>query len=299
MKTDILVVGAGCAGLTAALYAARAGKSVLVLEQDTVGGQIAFSPRVENYPGIPSVSGAAFADGLLAQVEALGVRVELETVERLLPGPPHAVRTDCGVHEALAVIVASGVRHRPLGLPGEDALAGISYCAVCDGAFYKGRDVAVVGGGSTALQSAELLAGLCRRVHLIHRRTAFRGEPRLAARVRALPNVALELGCTVEALESRDGKALSGLSLRDGSGLRPLAVDGLFVCIGQIPGNNAFARVLALDEAGYVQAGEDCRTNVPGVFAAGDCRTKAVRQLTTAAADGAVAALGALAFCGD
>ncbi len=299
MKTDILVVGAGCAGLTAALYAARAGKSVLVLEQDTVGGQIAFSPRVENYPGIPSISGAAFADGLLAQVEALGVRVELETVERLLPGPPHAVRTDCGVHEASAVIVASGVRHRPLGLPGEDALAGISYCAVCDGAFYRGRDVAVVGGGSTALQSAELLAGLCRRVHLIHRRTAFRGEPRLAARVRALPNVALELGCTVEALESRDGKALSGLSLRDGSGLRPLAVDGLFVCIGQIPGNNAFAGVLALDEAGYVQAGEDCRTNVPGVFAAGDCRTKAVRQLTTAAADGAVAALGALAFCGD
>ena len=277
MNCDVLVVGAGCAGLTAAIYAARAGRSVLVLEQAAVGGQIAYSPRVENYPGIPSVSGAAFADALLEQAEALGVRLELETAERLLPGRPHTVVTDCGSHTAAAVVVAVGAQHRRLGVPGEETLSGVSYCAVCDGAFYRGRDVAVVGGGSTALESAEFLAGLCRSVRLIHRRDAFRGEPQLAARVLALPNVTAEL----------DGPG----------GRRTVPADGVFVCIGQEPGTAAFADVLTLDGAGYVAAGEDCRTNVPGVFAAGDCRAKAVRQLTTAAADGSVAALAAAAAC--
>ena len=292
MTKDLIIIGAGCAGLTAAIYAARAGKSVLVLEQETVGGQISFSPKVENYPGIASISGAEFSDNLFSQAEALGVELELETVERLIPGTPHTVVTDCGEHSAPAVIVATGVRHRHLGVKGEDDLSGISYCAVCDGAFYKGKTVALVGGGSTALQSAELLSGLCREVHLIHRREEFRGEARLAERVKALPNVMLHLERTVEKLvPDGSGKAVGAVTL---SGGETIPVDGVFVCVGQIPGNEPFANVLELDEAGYLVAGEDCKTNVPGIFAAGDCRTKNVRQLTTAAADGAVAALGAL-----
>lgn len=292
MTKDLIIIGAGCAGLTAAIYAARAGKSVLVLEQETVGGQISFSPKVENYPGIASISGAEFSDNLFSQAEALGVELELETVERLIPGKPRTVITDCGEHTAPAVIVATGVRHRPLGVPGEEELFGVSYCAVCDGAFYKGKTVALVGGGSAALQSAELLSGLCREVHLIHRRESFRGEARLAERVRALPNVTLHLERTVEKLlPDGTGKAVGAVAL---SGGEAIAVDGIFICVGQIPGNGPFADVLDLDEAGYIRAGEDCKTNVPGVFAAGDCRTKAIRQLTTAAADGAVAALGAL-----
>lgn len=298
MNRDLVIIGAGCAGLTAAIYAARAGKTVLVLEQETVGGQISFSPRVENYPGIASISGAEFSDNLFSQAEALGVELELETVQRLIPGTPHRILTDCGEHTAKAVIVATGVRHRHLGVPGEDELSGVSYCAVCDGAFYKGKAVAVVGGGNTALQSAELLSGICREVHLIHRRDAFRGEQRLADRVRALPNVHMHLGRTIARLQPGVDapEELGGAVLRDvESGQEStLLLDGLFVCAGQVPQNSAFADVLKLDDQGYLQAGEDCRTNVPGVFAAGDCRTKAVRQLTTAAADGAVAALGAL-----
>lgn len=298
MNKDIVIIGAGTAGLTAAIYAARAGKLVLVLEQETIGGQIAYSPRVENYPGIASISGAAFSDNLFSQAEALGVELELEAVEHIVPGTPHRIVTDCAEHTAKAVIVATGVRHRHLGVPGED-LAGVSYCAVCDGAFYKDKIVALVGGGSTALQSAELLAGICKEVHLIHRRTEFRGERALAERVRQLPNVTLHLEQTVsEVLESPAAPGeLGAVMLRqvsDGAET-VLHVDGLFVCVGQIPGNQPLAGVLDLDEAGYIQAGEDCCTNVPGIFAAGDCRTKAVRQLTTAAADGSVAALAALA----
>lgn len=298
MNKDIVIIGAGTAGLTAAIYAARAGKSVLVLEQETIGGQIAYSPRVENYPGIASISGAAFSDNLFSQAETLGVELELEAVEHIVPGTPHRIVTDCAEHTAKAVIVATGVRHRHLGVPGED-LAGVSYCAVCDGAFYKDKIVALVGGGSTALQSAELLAGICKEVHLIHRRTEFRGERALAERVRQLPNVTLHLEQTVsEVLESPAAPGELGAvmlqQVSDGAET-VLHVDGLFVCVGQIPGNQPFAGVLDLDEAGYIQAGEDCCTNVPGIFAAGDCRTKAVRQLTTAAADGSVAALAALA----
>ena len=296
MTRDLVIIGAGCAGLTAAIYAARAGKSVLVLEQETVGGQISFSPRVENYPGIAAISGAEFSDQLFSQAEALGVELELETVERLIPGDPHTVITDCAEHQARAVVVATGVKHRHLDLPGEDTLSGISYCAICDGAFYKGKTVAVVGGGSTALQSAELLSGLCKAVYLIHRRDAFRGERHLVERVSQLPNVELLCNRTISALEGNS--SLERLVLRDvcTSVESSLAVDGLFVCIGQIPSNQAFSSVLEMDGEGYLVADEDCKTNVPGIFAAGDCRTKQVRQLTTAAADGSVAALNALEY---
>lgn len=291
---DVVIIGAGCAGLTAAIYAARAGKSVLVLEQETIGGQISFSPRVENFPSIASISGAEFSDNLFAQAENLGVTLELECVMRIEPGTPHRVVTDCAVHEANSIIVASGVKHRHLGLAGED-LSGISYCAVCDGAFYKGKSVALAGGGNTALQSAELLAGLCARVHLIHRRNEFRAETALVNRVKQLKNVIFETECVIESLHEGEENALGSITLRRNDGVqKTIDVEGLFVNIGQIPGNEPFADVLTLDDAGYIIAGEDCRTNVDGIFAAGDCRTKNVRQLTTAAADGAVAALAAI-----
>lgn len=294
---DVLILGAGCAGLTAAIYAARAGKTVLVLEQETIGGQITSSPRVENYPGIPEISGLAFSDALYEQALALGAEIELEQVRALLPGSPHRVVTDCGEHEAKAVIVATGAHHRELGLPREAALSGrgLSYCAVCDGAFFRGKDVAVIGGGSAALQSAEFLAGLCKTVHLIHRRAEFRGERALLERVEALPNVTVHRCRKPSALLGET--AVEGLQLvtAEDAPAETLAVSGVFVSVGQEPNTACFRDVLTLDETGYIAAGEDCRTNVPGIFTAGDCRTKSVRQLTTAAADGSVAALAACA----
>lgn len=288
--TDVVIIGAGTAGLTAAIYAARAGKSVVVLEAESIGGQISFSPRVENYPGIVSITGAAFSDALYEQAMALGVALELETVLEIKPGPPHTVVTDGGTYETGAVIVATGARHRHLGVAEEARFAGrgVSYCAVCDGAFYKGKDVAIVGGGSTALQSAELLAGLCRKVYLIHRRCEFRAESHLAGRIMQLPNVQPYLGRQVSSLCG--GDTLEAVMLDDGA---RLAVDGLFVCVGQESANGFLEGVLSLDTGGFIPAGEDCRTEIDGIFAAGDCRSKAVRQLTTAAADGSVAALAA------
>ena len=291
---DLVIVGAGCAGLTAAIYAARAGRSVLVLEQETIGGQIAYAPRVENYPGLPATSGSAMADALFAQAEALGVELELEQVQKLIPGEVHRLVTDRGERLARRVILATGTHRRKLGLPREDDFAGkgLSYCAVCDGAFYKGQPLAVIGGGSAALQSAELLAGLSPEVHLIHRRDEFRGEETLLRRVEALPQVTIHRSARATALLG--GTELTGLRLSGPDGERELPVSGVFVCAGQEPNTAPFAPPVRVDEAGYFDAPEDCRTNLPGVFVAGDCRRKAVRQLTTASADGAVAALAAL-----
>ena len=297
---DIIVVGGGPAGLTAALYAARAGRSVLVLEQAAPGGQIVYSPLVENYPGLPGMSGEQFADALTAQAEAMGAVLDYTGVLGARPGAPGwLVDTEDGVRACRALVLAPGAHHRKLGLAGEEELTGrgVSYCAVCDGPFYQGRDVAVVGGGDTALQDALFLAGVCRRVTLIHRRERFRGEEQLARRVRAHGKIDLLLGWTPEALLTEQGE-FSGLRLRsvqDG-GERVLPVDGVFIAVGQQPGTAPFSGLLELDESGCFPAGEDCRTPLPGVFVAGDCRAKAVRQLTTAVGDGAVAGLAAAAF---
>ena len=269
--TDLIIIGAGPAGMTAALYAARAGKSVLMLEKETFGGQITYSPRVENYPGIKQISGNEWASGLVEQILDLGVRTELETVTGIRPdGPRWIVETMEGIHIGRALILATGVSHRRLGLPREEDLmgAGLSTCAVCDGAFYAGEDTAVVGGGDTALQEA------------LHQRD----------------NVELRLHSIVSALEGTD--SLTGVTLQDTrSGVEEhLAVTGLFVAIGQLPHNEAFASVVRLDESGYILAGEDTHTSSPGVFAAGDCRAKEVRQLTTAVGDGAAAALAACRY---
>ena len=284
--TDILVAGGGPAGLTAALYAARAGKSVVVLEGNAPGGQINFSPLVENYPGLPSIPGSQFSEDLLRQAEELGVELEYEAVTGFRThGNGFQVTTDCALRECRALVLATGVQHRTLGLPGEEELVGqgVSYCAVCDGPFYAGKATAVVGGGDT-----------CSQVTLIHRREEFRGARRLVEQVLARDNIACEMDSTVEELLTREG-GLSGVTVRNRitGQAKQLEVEGLLIAVGQQPQNGPFSALIAVDEDGYLLAGEDCKTSLPGVFAAGDCRSKGVRQLTTAVGDGAVAGLAA------
>ena len=291
---DLIIIGAGPGGLTAAIYAARAGKSVLVYEKEGIGGQIATSPKVENYPGIRSVSGTELADNLYEQAVSFGVQIEFAEVEKITDnGTTKTVVTDYGSQECRKVIIATGVRHKKLGLPEEADFEGrgVSYCAVCDGAFYKNADVAVVGGGNAALRSVQLLSGICNKVYLIHRRSEFRAEKMISDEVKALPNVVFVLDSVITALDGNG--VLSSVTVENLSDHRTSALDvrALFVCVGQIPSNEAFRGLVDIDESGYIIAGEDCRTNVPGIYAVGDCRTKAIRQLTTATADGAVAAL--------
>jgi len=296
---DIIIVGGGPAGLTAAIYARRAGKSVLVLEKTTIGGQIASSPKVDNFPGLPGVSGAELGDRLYAQADELGARIELEEVLEIRDGAPKTVVTDYGSYTCTALILATGTKHRSLGLPGEDILSGISYCAVCDGAFYKDKDVAIVGGGNTALQDALFLSDLCRQVTVIHRRDQFRGDPILVEQLQKRENVQFVLETVVEELIGANS-ALSALSLKHlpSGAVSQLPVHGLFEAVGQQPESQLAQALNLTDSQGFVPAGEDCLTAIPGVFVAGDCRAKEVRQLTTACGDGAVAALAACRYCG-
>ena len=292
---DILIIGGGPAGLTAATYACRAGKSVLVLEKAAFGGQITWSPRVENFPGFVSISGNELGDKLLEQAMEQGAEVELEEVSGLeREGETWTVRCDSGAaFEGRTVILAAGARPRMLGVEREEELvgSGVCYCAVCDGAFYKGKAVAVNGGGNSALQDALLLSETCSKVYLIHRRDAFRGEQKLVDALKERENVEFVLNASVTALLGEE--ELSGLVVEQNGETRELPVEGLFVAIGHRPDLEAFAPWLNRDAAGYADAGEDCLTPTEGLFVAGDCRKKAVRQLTTAAADGAVAALAA------
>lgn len=295
---DIIVIGGGPAGLTAATYARRAGKTVLVIEKAAFGGQITWSPKVENFPTIISISGTELGDRLLEQAMEQGAEVELEEVTAVeADGDVKRVRCDSGAeYEAKAIIIATGAKPRMLGLEREEELvgSGVGFCAVCDGAFYKGRDVAVNGGGNSALQDAMLLSETCRRVYLIHRRSSFRGEEKLVEALRRRENVEFILESTVE--ELLGDTELRGIAVRHPGGRREIELDGLFVAVGHEPDNKIFAELMELDAAGYAASGEDCRTKTPGVFVAGDCRRKAVRQLTTAVADGSAAALAACAY---
>lgn len=296
---DVIIIGAGTAGLTAAIYALRAGKSVLVLEQGSYGGQIINTPNVENYPGIERISGYEFASGLFRQAEKLGMEYRNEKVTdiRQAEGDKGGkiVETTERNYRAKAVILATGAKNRPLGIEKEAEFIGrgVSYCATCDGMFFRRKKVAVVGGGNTALEDAAFLSNYCEKVYLVHRREGFRGEDKLVNELREKENVEFLLNKTVQAIEGE--MALQAVILQDkNSGKESrLEISGLFVAIGQMPENEVFAGLIELDEGGYIVAGEDCRTNVDGIFAAGDCRKKTVRQLTTAAADGAVAALAA------
>ena len=297
---DIIIVGGGPAGLTAAIYGLRAGKSVLVIEKNVFGGQIAYSPKVENIPGTKVISGAEFADRLTEQVMALGADVELENVTSVEPGDVFTVRTEEGsAFEGKSVILALGVKHRTLGLPGEEELvgSGISFCAVCDGAFYAGQDVAMIGGGNSALQEALLLAEVCRSVTVVQNLAFFTGEQKLADALCQKDNVKVLFSTVVSEYVTENGK-LTGLKLHnDATGEESgIHVDGAFLAVGLMPENGPFAALEHLNEWGYFDTDESCAAQTPGIFVAGDCRSKRIRQVVTAAGDGAIAAMAACRY---
>lgn len=297
MNYDILIIGAGPAGLTAALYAKRYGLTPVVLEETIYGGQVVNTPEVENYPGIKHISGAELSMALYEQVDGLEVEIRLEGVTHCkLSGEVKTVTTTSGdTLEAPAVIIANGARRRKLDCQGEERLSGrgVSYCATCDGSFYRGKTVAIVGGGNTALEDALFLANLCTEVHLIHRRDEFRGNKILVDALKKRENIIVHYDSVVTEITGEN--VVSGITLENvkTKAEEDLAVSGVFVAVGLVPENSLFAGQLELDRAGYIVAGEDCKTSLVGVYVAGDTRTKSLRQIVTAAADGAVAAFEA------
>ncbi|HAW16199.1 MAG TPA: thioredoxin-disulfide reductase [Clostridiales bacterium] len=296
--SDVIIIGAGTAGLTAAIYARRAGMEVTVFESDSYGGQIINTPEIENYPGIKNISGFEFATGLYEQAAALGARVEFDKISSVEGDfdSGFKVKGEYGTEETgKCLIIAAGAKNRHLGIAGEEKFEGrgISYCATCDGTFYKGKTVAVIGGGNTALEDALYLSDLCEKVYIVHRRDEYRADASLSGRLVSRENIEQVLSYVVKDLKGED--RISGVVLesrKDGS-LREIEVDGIFVAVGQVPSSGVFADLVETDPSGYIVSSEDCLTNVKGIFCAGDIRTKRVRQLTTAASDGAVAALAA------
>lgn len=294
---DIMIVGGGPGGLTAAIYALRAGKTVLVIEKNSFGGQIAFSPKVENIPGTLEISGAAFAEAITDQAMNLGADVELENVikaEKI--GDIFRVETEEGsTFEGRSLILALGVKHRTLGLPGEEALIGngISFCAVCDGTFYTNQEVAMIGGGNSALQEALLLSEICKKVTIVQNLADFTGEKKLAETLLARDNVQVHFSTVVDRYRTENGK-FTGLDLKKDSGETfSITCDGAFLAVGLEPQNGPFAHLAGLNAWGYFDSAEDCLTKTPGLFVAGDCRSKRIRQVVTASADGAIAAMAA------
>lgn len=293
---DAIIIGAGTAGMTAGIYLARRGMSAIIFENNAYGGQIINSPHIANYPGIKDVSGFDFATGLFEQVTELGGSIEFADVTEIkTDGGKKTVITSDGEYECRNIIIASGASNRKIGLENEDELIGrgVSYCATCDGAFFKDKDVAVVGGGNTALDDARFLSEICKTVYLIHRRDTFRGDSTTAELLKNTKNVKFVLNSVPSELITDDEGMLSGVKILNklSGESEILSISGLFAAVGQVP-NTAFLKGsgVNLDEYGYIIAGEDCRTNIDGIYAAGDCRTKALRQLTTAAADGSVSA---------
>lgn len=296
---DIIIVGAGPAGLTAAVYARRAEKSVLILEKGVFGGQMTFSPKIENYPGFTEISGNALAEKMIEQALSLGAEIEMgEVVRAELDGDVKNLYTEDGCFESKTVIIAAGAEHRRLGLPRENEFVGngISFCAVCDGAFFSNEDVAVIGGGNSALQEALLLSETAKSVTIVQNLPTLTGEMSLQNRVAEKKNIRVITNSVADAYLG--GSELEGvmiLNTESGEKTR-IECSGVFLAIGLIPSTKVFRDTLKLDKAGYVVSDEGCLTDKPGVFTAGDCRTKTVRQITTATADGASAALAACRY---
>ena len=299
---DIIIVGGGPAGMTAALYAQRNGKSALVIEKAGFGGQITHSPKVENFPGSVSISGNELADNLFSQILEQGAEFEIETVCAIEDnGATKTVKTEeGGEYECKAVIIATGVKHRMLGLEGEDDLVGegISFCAVCDGDFYKGKTVCVAGGGNSALQEAILLSDKCSRVIMLQDLPQFTGEEKLQQVLFSRDNVISHTGVKITRLIPK-GDGLGGVEIEKNGEKEVVACDGLFVAIGLIPENEPFKEFADLNDFGYFDSDEQCTTKTPGIFVAGDCRSKFIRQVTTAAADGTIAALAACRYINE
>lgn len=296
---DIVIIGAGPAGLTAATYSLRAGKTVLIIEKAGFGGQVAFSPKIENFPGTASVSGSELAEKLVEQALSLGAETAFGEVTAIKTrNGEFTVCTDDGDYDCKAVIIASGAKHRRLNVPGEDEFAGngVSYCAVCDGAFFAGHKVAIVGGGNSALQEAILLSDICTHVTVIQNLPFLTGEAKLQEIVKERENIDVIYSVTVDSVVGSE--TLEGAVIRhaDSGETEKITCDGLFVAIGLEPQNKAFENVVTLNEYGYIIADESCVTGTPGIYAAGDCRTKSVRQITTAVGDGAVASVNACKY---
>lgn len=299
MNVDIVIVGAGASGMTAAIYALRNNKSVLMLESTSVGGQIAFSPKVENFPSYASISGNDFANRLFEQVLNLGAEFELETVTGVVKNDDgtFTVGTDVGEHTAKAVIIANGVKQRHFPFESEERLLGngVYYCAICDGAFYKGKDVAVIGDGNTALQSALLLSSICNNVYVLTLTDKYFGDASLVDTLKKTPNVITVPNVSVTDFIGEDClTAIKGV--RNGSEDYLLNVPAVFVAIGLLPDNQKFSNLANLSEEGYFLVDENMQTSTTGLFAAGDTRVKNIRQLTTAVSDGAIAAMSAIDY---
>lgn len=290
---DVIIIGAGPAGLTAAIYLGRAGKKVLILEKNVYGGQIVNSKEVENYPAISKISGFEFSSNLYNQAKNFGAELKYETVVNLTKDKE--VITNRGKYQAKSIIIATGLSNRTLEIDGVDSFIGrgISYCATCDGNFFKDKVVAVVGGGNTALEDAIFLSNICKKVYIIHRRTTFRGEKILQDILNKKENVEYVLNSNVVKINGNE--LLESIIINTNNEEKELQIDGLFLAIGQIP-NNSYIDIIDLDEKGYAIANEDCKTNIDGIYVAGDFRTKKVRQLVTAASDGATAAINAIEY---
>ncbi len=299
MIYDIIIIGGGPAGLTAAIYGRRANKTVVIIEKAGFGGQITYSPKVENIPGFSSVTGNEFAEKLVDQAAEQGVDFEYSEALEIKNGKVKSVITDSGEIQGKTVIIATGAKHRRLGLPKEEDFIGdgISFCAVCDGAFFKNKDVAVIGGGNSALQEALELSQLAKNVYVVQNLDFLTGEAVLADLVNKRENVKVIMGATVK--EILGDKSFDGIVINTNSGERHLKLDGMFIAIGLVPQNEAFSSLISLDKYGYADSGEDCLTVTDGIFVAGDCRKKKVRQVTTAAGDGAVAAIAACNYLSD
>lgn len=303
-RLDVIIIGAGIAGLTAAIYLKRAGKKVLVLEGKVHGGQIINTLEIENWPGASGISGVDLMNNVYEQAVNLGVEVEYDEVTEIQQGKSFVVKTEDAEYEAGSVILAVGAEDKKLGLASEEEFIGrgVSYCATCDGAFYKGKQVAVIGGGNTALDDALYLAEIAKKVYLVHRRNEFRGDAVQVERLKKFENVEFVTPFVLNEIIGEDRVTCAKVEMVDGGKVRAadkyrfLEVDGIFVAIGKKPMTGRFADLVELDESGYIVASEDCKTSCPGVFVAGDCRTKAVRQLVTAASDGAIAAAQAVEY---
>ena len=290
---DIIIVGCGPAGMTAALYALRAGKNVLIFEANSYGGQILKASVVENYPGVETTTGFDLATKMYEQITKLGAEVKYEMVKRVTKDKE--VITDSGTYKAIAVILATGSENRRLNIPGEVEYIGkgVSYCASCDGHFFKGKDVAVVGGGNTALEDTNYLSSVCNKVYLIHRSESFRGDDKLVDDVETDNNVEIILNSNVISISGDE--VLNKITIKDKEeNIREINISGLFIAVGQQPKNELFADIVELDEKGYIKAINDVYTNTPGIYVAGDTRSKELRQLTTAVADGSLAATVAI-----
>lgn len=296
---DILIIGAGPAGLTASIYASRALKKNLVLESTSYGGQIINTLDIDNYPVNAHISGFDFATNLYNQAKDLGAEIVFEKAEKIInKSNYYEVITNKNTYQAKAIIIATGAIPRKLNIPKEEELIGkgISYCATCDGAFYKGKDVAVVGGGDTALEDALYLSNIANKVYLIHRRDQFRGNNKAIKQIQETKNIELVLNSTVTKLESSNDKLSSIEVTNNNNNKRIIPIEGLFIAIGRIPQNTDFNNILDLDDFGYAKAEENCHTKTKGIFVAGDNRTKLLRQLVTATSDGAMAATEAIKY---